>query len=195
MHTDCRNNADTMQTYCIPTANLAHCPKVLENWVLCDVGWVLICRIRGPKSFAQGSKASAVIFTTMQSMSHPVRHLSPPPDIALESICQTPLGLPASRPVESPGCNQHRSVPLTPRRSCKKIIKFLWGQQKSMPVAYMYDSLHNVCSMSAQVCLKYAKSLQYYPSCAYLAYDTKKCARLRLLCLSASLLHQVCISL
>jgi hypothetical protein len=41
------------------------------------------------------------------------------------SICQTPLGLSASRPVESPGCNQHRSVPLTPRRSCKKPIIFL----------------------------------------------------------------------
>ncbi len=39
--------------------------------------------------------------------------------IALERIGQTTLGLPASRPVKAPGSSQHRSVSLTPHRSCK----------------------------------------------------------------------------
>jgi hypothetical protein len=60
-----------------------------------------------------------LILTTMQRMSHPVRFLCPSPDIALESIGQTTLGLPASRPVEASGSNQHGSVSLTPYRSCK----------------------------------------------------------------------------
>jgi hypothetical protein len=55
----------------------------------------------------------------MQRMSHPVRRLCPPPDIALERISQTTLGLPASGPVKTPGSNQHRSISLTPRRSFK----------------------------------------------------------------------------
>ncbi len=64
-------------------------------------------------------EAIVIIFTTMQRMSHPVRRLSPTPDIALESISQTTLGLLASRPVKAPGSNQHGSVPFTPCRSCK----------------------------------------------------------------------------
>jgi hypothetical protein len=38
----------------------------------------------------------AVVVTTMQTMSDPVRILCPPPDIALECISQTPLSFPAS---------------------------------------------------------------------------------------------------
>ena len=77
--------------------------------MLCDVGTVLICRIGGPNRFAQGSEAIEIgmIGTTMQRMSHPVRLLCPSPDIALERIGQTALGLPASRSVEAPGSNQH----------------------------------------------------------------------------------------
>jgi hypothetical protein len=80
---------------------------------------------------------------TMQRVGHwhPVRHLSPlpdialspPPDIALEIIGQTTLGLLTSRPVEVPGSNQHGSVPFTPRRSCKTqstVKKFATGDNK-----------------------------------------------------------------
>jgi hypothetical protein len=42
-----------------------------------------------------------MIITTMQRMSHQMRRLCPPPDIALERISQTTLGLPTSRPVEA----------------------------------------------------------------------------------------------
>jgi hypothetical protein len=86
-----------------------------------DVGQVFISRFAGPYGFSQGGEAIviAMITATMQRMSHPVRSLSPPPDIALERIGQTTLGLPASRPVEAPGSNQHGSISLTPRRSCK----------------------------------------------------------------------------
>jgi hypothetical protein len=59
----------------------------------------------------------------MQRMSHPVWVLCPSPDIALERIGQTTPGLPASRPVEAPGSNQHGSVPFTPHRSCKNESK------------------------------------------------------------------------
>ncbi len=77
--------------------------------MLCDVGTVIISRIGGPNRFAQGGEATeiAMIITTMQGMSHPVRLLCPPPDIALECIGQTTLGLLTSRPVEAPGSYQH----------------------------------------------------------------------------------------
>jgi hypothetical protein len=83
--------------------------KVLENRMFHNVGCVFNCRIRGPNGFAQGCEAIgiAMIISTMQRMSHPVRCLSPPPDIALKFISQTTFGLPASRPVEAPGSNQH----------------------------------------------------------------------------------------
>ncbi len=89
--------------------------------MLHDLGAVFIGRIGGPNRFAQGGEAIeiAMIITTMQGMSHPVRRLCPPPDIALERIGQTTLGLPTSRPVEAPGSYQHGSVPLQPRRSYK----------------------------------------------------------------------------
>ena len=84
---------------------------------------VFIGRLGGPDSFAQGSEAielaCAISIPTMKTMSRPLRHLSPPPDIALERIGQTTLGLLASRPIKTPGSNQHGSVPLTPRWSCK----------------------------------------------------------------------------
>jgi hypothetical protein len=66
--------------------------------LLMDVGRVLIGGFGGPYCFAQGSKAIvfALILTTMQRMSHPVLCLCPSPDISLERIGQTTLGLPAS---------------------------------------------------------------------------------------------------
>ena len=84
-------------------------PKVLENRMFPDVGQVFIGRVGGPDRFAQGGEAIeiAMIITTMQRMSHPVRRLCPPPDIALERISQTTLGLSAPRPVEAPGSNEH----------------------------------------------------------------------------------------
>jgi hypothetical protein len=89
--------------------------------MLSDVGTVFISRIGGPNRFAQGGEALEIvmIITTMQGMSHPVRRLCPPPDIALECIGQTTLGFPTSRPVKAPGSYQHGSVPLPPRRSYK----------------------------------------------------------------------------
>jgi hypothetical protein len=52
----------------------------------------------------------AVVGTTMQTMSHPVRSLCPPPDIALECICQTAPGFPTSRPIIAPGSKQDSSI-------------------------------------------------------------------------------------
>ena len=68
-------------------------PKVLENRMLRDVGQVFISRIRGANRYAQGGKAIqfAMIITTMQRMSHLVRRLSPPPDIALGVSAKLPL--------------------------------------------------------------------------------------------------------
>jgi len=66
--------------------------------MLCNVISVCLSRLGGPYFFAQGCKpiVFAMIVTTMQAMRHPVRSLCPPPDIALECICQTALGFPAS---------------------------------------------------------------------------------------------------
>ncbi len=55
-----------------------------------------------------------------QTMSFPVRSLCPPSDIALECICQTALGFPASWPIIAQRCKQDSSIPwLAPRGSCK----------------------------------------------------------------------------
>ena len=119
----------------------------------------MICRIRGPNSFAQGSKASFVIFTTMQSMSHPVRRLSPPPDIALEGISQTTLGLPAPRAVKAPGSNQHGSFPLAPRRSCKNqstVRKF--AKHSTSEKVCQLHMCTEVCTLSANILHKSATS-------------------------------------
>ena len=130
----------------------------------------------------------------MQTMSHPVRRLSPPPDIAMQRISQTTLGLPASRPVKEPGSNQHRSIPLTP---CRPHINQSTVRKFAIDNNGKVFPLHRcmiVCTMSVQCLQKSAKSL-HATLCAYLAMITKKCARCRLLCLSASYLHFVCICL
>jgi hypothetical protein len=144
-----------------------------------------------------------------------MRRLCPSPDIALERISQTALGLPASRPVEASGSNQQGAVPLTPRRSCKnqslvrklpcaylaydtKILRqkntcicciivctkcakvftslhrvcnksaqlpsayLTYENKKSAPNAHFYASMHDICIMSAHVCIKYASGVQFY---------------------------------
>jgi hypothetical protein len=63
--------------------------EVFQNPMFRDV--ISVC-LRGPgtpDSFAQGSISIvfAMVDTPMQDMSHPVRSLCPPPDIALECIC------------------------------------------------------------------------------------------------------------
>jgi hypothetical protein len=64
-------------------------PEVFENPMFTHIISVGLLRFGGPYSFTQGCKSIvvAMIHTTMQRMSHPVRSLSPPPDIALERIC------------------------------------------------------------------------------------------------------------
>ena len=67
--------------------------------MLRDVGRVFVGRFGGPNGFAQCGEAielASAIITTMKTMSHPLWRLSPPPDIALKSISQTTLSLPAS---------------------------------------------------------------------------------------------------
>jgi hypothetical protein len=63
-------------------------PEVFQNPMLRDVIRVCLRRLGGPDCFSQGCKpiVVAMIHTTMQTMSHPVRSLCPPPDIALECI-------------------------------------------------------------------------------------------------------------
>ena len=69
------------------------------------------------------------------------------------------LGFPASRPVEAPGSNQHRSIPLAPRGSCKNqstVRKFATDENRKV------QELHGcikVCIMSAQNLLRSAKSV------------------------------------
>ena len=144
--------------------------------------------------------------TTMQRMSHPVRRLSPPPDVALKRICQTTLGLPAPRPVEASGSNQHRSVPLKPRRSCKNqftVRKFasddnikVCQMHKRIVVCIMSAKcLHNICKSVHKVCMihlvhtwhmieKSARDADFY---AYLHHFCFKSARVCIKC--ASSLH------
>ena len=61
--------------------------------MLCNVISVCLSGLGGPDFFAQGCKpiVVAMIVPTMQAMRHPVSGLCPPPDIALECICQTAL--------------------------------------------------------------------------------------------------------
>jgi hypothetical protein len=124
-------------------------PKVLENWILRDVCTVFIGRIGGPNRFAQGGEAIefAMINTTMQRMSHLLRRLCPSPDIALERIGQTALGLPPSRPVEAPGSNQHGAVPLTPSGSCKH-----QSLVRKLPCAYLAYDNKTLCQMNTCIC-------------------------------------------
>jgi hypothetical protein len=64
-------------------------PEVLQWAMFCDVIRVCFSRLGGPNFFAQGCIpiVTAMIVSTMQTMSHPVRGLCPPPNIALECIC------------------------------------------------------------------------------------------------------------
>ncbi len=63
-------------------------PEVFQNPMFRYVIGVCLRRLRGPDCFAQGCKpiVTAMVITAMQAMSHPVRSLCPPPDIALECI-------------------------------------------------------------------------------------------------------------
>ena len=111
--------------------------------------------------YTTGSSQSV---TTMKAMSHPVRCLSPPPDIALELIGQTTLGLPASRPIETRGSNKHGSVHLMPCRSCKNqsiLRKFATDDNRKvyqihtcMVVCIVsVQCLHNICTSLHKVCI------------------------------------------
>ena len=73
-------------------------PEIFQRPMLCNVISVCLSGLGGPDFFAQGCKpiVVAMIVPTMQAMRHPVSGLCPPPDIALECICQTALGFPAS---------------------------------------------------------------------------------------------------
>jgi hypothetical protein len=73
-------------------------PEKFQSPMFRNIITVCLSRLGGPDCFAQGCKpiVFAVVVTTMQTMSYPVRSLCPPPDIALECICQTALGFPAS---------------------------------------------------------------------------------------------------
>ena len=73
-------------------------PEIFQRPMFCNVSSVRRSRLGGPDFFAQGCKpiVAAMIVTTMQTMCQPVWSLCPPPYIALECICQTALGFPAS---------------------------------------------------------------------------------------------------
>ena len=73
-------------------------PEIFQRPMLCNIISVCLSGLGGPDFFAQGCKpiVVAMIAPTMQAMRHPVSGLCPPPDIALECICQTALGFPAS---------------------------------------------------------------------------------------------------
>jgi hypothetical protein len=64
-------------------------PEVFQRPMFLDVIIICLSRLGSPNCFAQGCKTIvfAMVITTMQTMSYPVRSLCPPPDIALESIC------------------------------------------------------------------------------------------------------------
>jgi hypothetical protein len=78
-----------------------------------DVIRICLSRLGGPDFFAQGCEpiVFAMVVTAMQAMSHAVGSLCPPPDIALECICQTALGFSASRPIIASGSKQDSSIP------------------------------------------------------------------------------------
>ena len=73
-------------------------PEKFQSPMFLNIITVCLSRLGGPDCFAQGCKpiVIAVVVTTMQTMSYPVRSLCPPPDIALEGVSQTALGFPAS---------------------------------------------------------------------------------------------------
>jgi hypothetical protein len=73
-------------------------PEIFQRPMLCNIISVCLSGLGGPDFFAQGCKpiVPAMIVTAMQAVCHPVSVLCPPPDIALECICQTALGFPAS---------------------------------------------------------------------------------------------------
>jgi hypothetical protein len=79
-------------------------PEVFQNPMFHDVISIFLSRLGGPNRFTQCCKpiVMAMIVTTVQTMCHPVWILCPPPNIALECICQTALGFPASRPIIAP---------------------------------------------------------------------------------------------
>ena len=81
--------------------------------MLCNVISVCLSRLRGPDFFAQGSKSIvlAMVVAAVQTVCQPVWSLCPPPYIALECICQTALGFPASRPIIAPGSKQDSPIP------------------------------------------------------------------------------------
>jgi small ligand-binding sensory domain FIST len=64
-------------------------PEVFQDLMFSDVIGVCLGRLGGPNLFAQGCKPIMIsmVVTAMQTMSHPVRSLCPPPDIALKCIC------------------------------------------------------------------------------------------------------------
>ena len=64
-------------------------PEVFQRLMFSNVISICLGRLGSPYSFAQGCKSImiATVVTSMQRMSHPVRLLRPPPDIALECIC------------------------------------------------------------------------------------------------------------
>ena len=73
-------------------------PEIFQRPMVCNVSSVCRSRLGGPNFFAQGCKSIvfAMITSTIQTMCQPVWSLRPPPNIALECICQTALGFPAS---------------------------------------------------------------------------------------------------
>ncbi len=58
-------------------------PEIFQDAMFSDVTSVCLIRLGGPNSFAQGYKLKPIVFavvvTTVQTMSHPVRSLYPPP--------------------------------------------------------------------------------------------------------------------
>ena len=88
-------------------------PEIFQRPMFCNVSSVRRSRLRGPDFFAQGCKSivPATIVPAQQAVRHPVSSLCPPPDIALECICQTALGFPASRPIIAPGSKQDSPIP------------------------------------------------------------------------------------
>ena len=140
------------------------CPEIFQSPMLSDVIGVRLRRLGGPNWSAQGCKpiVIAVVVTTMQTMSYPVRSLCPPPDIALECICQTALGFPASWRIIAPGSKQDSSIfRVVPRGTCKMQAQsrflptnhYAWWfthVQKSLLSVNLYRKT-SVCSY--QVCI------------------------------------------
>jgi hypothetical protein len=73
-------------------------PEIFQRPMFCNVSSVRRSGLGGPDFLAQGCKpiVPATIVPALQAVRHPVSCLCPPPDIALECICQTALGFPAS---------------------------------------------------------------------------------------------------